>query len=169
MCQTATKNRRIQTGKLKLNKKRKEFLKDLLSDLFFSKFWTCRSHSFSFIFSHHIPLLFLSHPSTVRERLCCCDCSTRELLWHSEHKERGEPSDSELPNTHPSSWQRSSMVMWQLKAALPSSQFSRMSATTSLDQSCPMTSKARHSLSCPCKSKQREVSLTEQEVIHPGF
>ena len=35
-------------------------------------------------------------PSTVRKRLCCCDNSTRELLWHSEHKERGEPRDSEL-------------------------------------------------------------------------
>ena len=24
----------------------------------------------------------------VRKRFCCCDNSTRELLWHSEHKER---------------------------------------------------------------------------------
>ena len=33
----------------------------------------------------------------MRKRLCCCDNSTRELLWHSEHKERGESRDSELP------------------------------------------------------------------------
>ena len=41
-------------------------------------------------------------PSTVRDRLCCCDSSTRELLWHSEHKERGESRDSEPSYTHPS-------------------------------------------------------------------
>ena len=43
------------------------------------------------------PSSFCHSPSTVRKRLCCCDNSTRELLWHSEHKERGESRDSELP------------------------------------------------------------------------
>ena len=47
--------------------------------------------------SHHIPLLSCHSPSTAREKLRCCDSSTRELLWHCEHGERGEPSDSELP------------------------------------------------------------------------
>ena len=40
------------------------------------------------------------------------------------------------------------VVMWQLKATRPSSQSSRMSASTSLDQACPMTSIDQHSLLC---------------------
>ena len=59
--------------------------------------------------------------------------SAREPSRHCEHSEKREPSDSEL-SQHASliSWQRRSMVMWQLKATLPSSQSSRKSATTSL-------------------------------------
>ena len=45
---------------------------------------------------------------------------------------------------------------------LPSSKSSRKSATTSLDQSCPMTSIARHSLLRSYTSKPKEVSLAEQ-------
>ena len=88
---------------------------------------------------------------------------------HCEHSEQGEPSDSEL-SQHASlfSWQRRFLVMWQLKATLPSSQSSRKSATTSHDQSCPMTSMARHSLLCSYSSPPQEVSLAEQELIHSG-
>ena len=51
--------------------------------------------------------------STVRKRLCCCDNSTRELLWHSEHEERGEFRDSERP-LHVSliSWHTMSIDKW---------------------------------------------------------
>ena len=38
-------------------------------------------------------------PSKVRERHWCLDSSTRELLWHCEHSERGEPKESE-PTQH---------------------------------------------------------------------
>ena len=64
----------------------------------------------------------------------------RESSQHWEHSEQGEPSDSEL-SQHASltSWQRRSMAMWQLNATRPSSQSSRKSATTSLDQSCPQS------------------------------
>ena len=58
--------------------------------------------------------------------------------------------------------------MWQLKAT-PSSQSSRKSATTSLDQSCPKTSTARHSLLSSDTSQPREVSHAEQEPIHSGL
>ena len=57
------------------------------------------------------------------------------------------------------------MFVWQLKATLPSSQSSRKSASTSLDQSCPRTSIARHSLLCSYTSHPREVSLAKQELI----
>ena len=63
---------------------------------------------------------------------------------HSEHSVHEEPSDSELSqHASLSSWQERSMLMWQLKDTRPGSQSSRMSATTSLDQSSPMTSTAR--------------------------
>ena len=54
---------------------------------------------------------------------------------------RRRPKYSELAQ-HASlvSWQRRSIASWLLKATRPSSQSSRKSATTSLDQSCPMTS-----------------------------
>ena len=76
-------------------------------------------------------------PSTVRKRLCCCDNSTRELLWHSEHKERGESRDSELPLAHIPHFKR------QLDATRPTSQSYRKRETTSLDQFCQSTSMAR--------------------------
>ena len=44
--------------------------------------------------------------------------------------------------------QRRSMALWQVKATRPSSQSSRKSAFTSLDQSCPMTSQPRGNLTC---------------------
>ena len=43
-----------------------------------------------FRISHHILLLRCPSSSTVRKRRCCCDTSTRELPWHSEHRERGK-------------------------------------------------------------------------------
>ena len=54
--------------------------------------------------------------------------------------------------------------MWQLKATRPSSQSSRKGATTSLEQSCPMTSKARCSLLCSYTSKPNVLSLPEQDT-----
>ena len=73
-----------------------------------------------FYFSHHIPLVNWHSPSTVSERLCCCDGSARELHWHCDHSERREPSDSELtPNASSISWQRRSVAPWQLNATRP--------------------------------------------------
>ena len=42
------------------------------------------------------------HKPTVRKKLCCCDSSTREFPWHSEHKERGYPETLSSPCTHSS-------------------------------------------------------------------
>ena len=104
--------------------------------------------------SHHILLLCCHSPSTVRKRLCCCDSSTRELLWHSEHKERGESRDSALPlPTSLISWHERSIDKWQLDATRPSSQSSRKREITSLDLSCPMTSRAMFSTLCSQSSK----------------
>ena len=99
--------------------------------------------------------------------ICCYESYTRELLWHCGHSERGEPSDSE-PTQHASliAWQRKATAMWQLNATRPSSQSSRKSVTTSLDQSCPMTSMARHCLLCSYFSPPQEVSLAEHELNH---
>ena len=45
---------------------------------------------------------------------------------HSEHSERGEPSDSELPlDASLISWHKMSLGKWQLNATLPTSQSSR--------------------------------------------
>ena len=56
-------------------------------------------------------------PSTVRKRLCCCDNSMRELLWHSKHMERGKYRDSKLPlRTSIMSWHKRSIDKWQLNA-----------------------------------------------------
>ena len=43
-----------------------------------------------------VPFLCCRSPSTVRERLFCNETSSREVLWHCEDSERGEPSDFEL-------------------------------------------------------------------------
>ena len=52
-----------------------------------------------------------------------CHSFARQPFRHCEHSEQGEPSDSELsPHASLISWQRRSMVVWQLKATLPSSQ-----------------------------------------------
>ena len=136
----------------------------------------CRSHSFFFLLSPHPYSFIVTARPTVRERLLfavtvdfpstqCSHSSAREPSRHC-----GEPSDSEL-SQHASliSWQRRSMVMWLLKATLPSSQSSRKSATTSLDQPCPMTSIAWHSSLFSYTSQPREVSLAEQELIHSGL
>ena len=112
---------------------------------------TCRTFLLTSVFSHHIPLLNCHSPSTVRERLV--------LLSDSELSQRASLIF----------WQRRSMAMWQLKGTRPSSQSSRKSATTSLDQPCPMTSMARHSLLCSYTSEPKEVSLAEQELIHSGL
>ena len=58
--------------------------------------------------------------------------------------ERGEPNYSDLTQ-HASliSWQRRSIAVWQLNATRPSSQPSRKSATTSLDQSWSVRMYAR--------------------------
>ena len=103
----------------------------------------------SFLFSQHIPLLPCHSPSTVRERLCYCDGSTRELHWHTDQSENEGANDSELTQ-HASliSWQRRSIAIWQLNATRPSSKSSRKSGTTSLDQSCSMTSMALHLCCC---------------------
>ena len=99
-----------------------------------------------------------------------CHSFARQPSRHCEHSEQGEPSDSELsPHASLISWQRRSMVVWQLKATLPSSKSSRKSATTSLDQSCPMTSMVRHSLLRSYTSQPKEVSLAEQRLIHSGL
>ena len=82
--------------------------------------------------------------STVRKRLCCCDNSTREHLWHSEHKERGESSDSEVPlHTSLVSWHKRSIDKRQLNATRRNSQSSRKREITALVQCCPTTSMAR--------------------------
>ena len=108
----------------------------------------------SFIFSHHTLLLHCHSPFMVRERLSCCDSSTRELHWHC-HSERGELRDLALTQ-HASliSWRRRSIAMWQLHATRPSSQSSRKRETTSLDQFCPTTSRARLSTLCSYSSKK---------------
>ena len=76
-------------------------------------FWLacCRCFCCPYLSPHPSPLL--SQP-VHGERLCSCDISSsysgtvntvkEELLppWHSEHSERGELSESELPCTHPS-------------------------------------------------------------------
>ena len=74
------------------------------------------------LFSHHIPLLSCHSPSTVREMLCYCDGSTRELHWHPDYSESEGPNDAELTQ-HASliSWQRRSIAIWQLNATRPSS------------------------------------------------
>ena len=127
---------------------------------------TRRSRSFSLHSSrHNIPLLCHS-PSTVRERLCCCDGSATELLWRCELSEQGEPNDFELTQHAPLiSWQRKSIATWQLNATRPSSQSSRKSATTSLDKSCPTTSMAWHSLLCSYSSPPKEVSLARADPL----
>ena len=65
-------------------------------------------------FSHHIPLPGCLSRSTVRERLCCCDTASRELLQHCEHSEGSflpgtqntvneeNPANLSSPCTHPS-------------------------------------------------------------------
>ena len=125
-----------------------------------------RSRSFSLFFSDQILLLNCHRSSTVRERLLFLSRLAREPFWHCDHSEQREPTDSELTQ-HASliSWQRRSIAIWQLKATRPSSQSSRMSATTSLDQSCPMT---QHSLLCFYSSPPQEASLAEHELIHSG-
>ena len=84
------------------------------------------SRSFFFCFlslSHHIPF---------------CDNSTREHLWHPEHKERGENRDSELPLPAPLiSWHKRSIHKRRLNATHPTSQSSKKREITSLDQFCP--------------------------------
>ena len=98
-----------------------------LSDLA-SKILACHSHSFFFFdFSHHIPLL------------CCCSPHKRLLLllqlaFHTHNPltlpqdnlpdtanavNKENPATLSYPNTSFTSWQRRSMVMWQLKATLP--------------------------------------------------
>ena len=159
-CSNCNKNRRIQTSQLKLKR-------------------TCLSHSlFFFIFSHHIPLLCCHNPSTVREKLLFAatvdlpstlssHSSARETSRHCKHSNQGEPNDSELSqHEYLISRQRWSIAMWQFKATRLSSQSSRKSHATSLDQSCPMTSVAWHSLLCSYSSQSKEVSLAEQEPIH---
>ena len=91
----AHKLRRNQTGKLKNRKKNKKPSNYSLSDLL-SNFQPVAHVPSSFTFSQHIPLLTSHSPSMLRERLVCCDNSTRELLWHCEHSERGELRDFEL-------------------------------------------------------------------------
>ena len=100
---------------------------------------------FSFISSHHIPLLCHS-PSTVRERLSLAvtvdfpssrlsHSSARESSPRCEHYEQWELSDSEL-SQHASlnSWQKKSMAMWQLKVTRPK---------------LPILEKERHHLAWP--------------------
>ena len=68
---------------------------------------------------------------------------------HSEHSERGEPRDFELAQ-HASliSWYKRSIAMWQLNATRPTSQSSRKTEITSLDQFCRTTSIARFPTMC---------------------
>ena len=65
-----------------------------------------RTRFFSFISLTKFFFLLSRPVRGEKKRLCCCDTSTRELLWHSEHKERGEFRDSELPL-------RTSLISWQ--------------------------------------------------------
>ena len=136
--QTVTKKSRKPD---KPRKKRKEPSNYSLSDLL-SNFQPVAHVPSSFISSQHIPLLQGHSPFMLRAS--CCDNSTRELLWHSEHSERGEPRDLGLTQ-HASliSWQRRSIAVWQLNATRPSSQSSKERETTSPDQFCPTTSRAR--------------------------
>ena len=103
----------------------------------------------------------------MRERLCCCDGSARELHWHYDHSEREEPNDSELT-------QQASLISWQgrsIGSSMPQAGAPNprgKSATTSLDQSCPMTSVARHSLLCPYSSSSPEVTLAEDGLLQIG-
>ena len=111
--------------------------------------------SFSFIFFHHIPFLYVTAPSMVRERLSLASAvdfpashsSARESSQHCEHSEQREPSDFELSQAcipHFLAEKVHGRVAAQsCPRKLPTS---RKSATTSLDQSCPMTSIAWHSL-----------------------
>ena len=103
------------------------------------------------------PSPFCHIPSTVRERLSLASAvdvpashsSARESSQHCEHSEQREPSDFELSEAcipHFLAEKVHGRVAAQsCPRKLPTS---RKSATTSLDQSCPMTSIAWHSLLC---------------------
>ena len=80
ICKRNNKIRRTRTGQLKLKKQRKEPSNFPLSDLLSKLQPVAHSPSFSFNFSHHIPLLHCHSPSTVRERL--------SLLWHRASLQR---------------------------------------------------------------------------------
>ena len=94
----------------------------------------------------------------------------RNLSRFLRTSEKGEPNFSEHAQ-HASliSWQRRSSAVCQLKATLASSQSSRKSATRSLDQSCPMTSMALHSLLFPYSSSSPEVTLAEHGLFQIGL
>ena len=116
----------------------------------------CRSRCFfSFIFSHHIPLLCCHSPSTVIEGFYFAVTVDFPGTQFSNSSAREPPSEQKekatlsSPNTDPPFLGREGpVVMWQLTATLPGSVSATKSATTSLDQSCPMISKAGHSLLC---------------------
>ena len=119
--------------------------------------------SFSCIFSHDIALLISHSQSTVREAFVAVTVPQQNLSGTGITVNKGNIATLSYPQHALISWQRRSMAMWQLKATRPNSQSSRKSATTSLDQSCPVTSMARHSL-CSYSSQPKEVSL-----IHSGL
>ena len=110
-----------------------------------------RSRSFSFI-----PLTTLKEGTEASEHLLLPS-------RHSEHSERGEPSDSEL-SQHASltSWNERSIDKWQLNATRP----------ISLDQLCPMTSIARFPTLCSYLSKEEASSHPAHStplLLHTGL
>ena len=123
-----------------------------------------RSLSFSINFSHTIPLLCCHGPSTVRERLFFAVTFPQgNLSGIVITISKGNPATLSSSSTLPSFLGR--------EGTLPcgsSRQLARKSATTSLNQSCPMPSMAQHSLLCSYSSQPKEVSLAEQELIHSG-
>ena len=78
-----------------------------------------------------------------------------------EHKERGEPSDSELsPLASHISWHKRSIDKWQLTLpARPPNPNQRKREITSLYQFCPTTSMARLSTLCSQYSSDEVSSL----------
>ena len=96
-------------------------------------------------------------------------CSKSVHILFCKMRKRGEQTTLSSTDTHPSiSRQRRSVAMWQLNAARQELPISRKSATTSLDQSCPTTSMARHSLLRPYSSSSPEVTLAEHQPSAPN-
>ena len=111
----------------------------------------------------HVPFSFISL-TTLTEGTW----ASEDLLLpsrHSEHSERGDPSDSELLHER-------SIDKWQLNATRRTPQSSRKREIISLDQFCPTTSRAIFPTLCSHYSKEGASSLpahSTSSLPHTGL